>query len=231
MARVLLADGRDPRSLSSYFRGKRDLRLRAFILQRRAGVAGRFHILDLGGTADYWRRVGFAWLEEHDIDVTCVNHIASEFGASEAEAVRLRCIVGDGRDMADHADDSYHFVHSNSVVEHVGGWSDMRAFAREVRRLAPAYYVQTPNFWFPIDPHFYRLPFYHWLPVSLRAKLVRRFKLGWGPSPTDLDGAMAMVMSSVLLDDDQMRALFPDAEHVVERLLLLPKSLIAMRGN
>lgn len=231
MARAGLADARDPRSLSTRFRARRDVLLRDFIAARRAMVAGPFRILDLGGTADYWRRVGFDWLETHDIDITCVNHIASEFGASEREAVRLRCIVGDARAMTDHGDASFDFVHSNSVVEHVGRWPDMRAFANECRRLAPAYYVQTPYQWFPIDPHFYRVPGFHWMPQSLRLKLVQRMQVGYSPAQRDVDRAMNIVESAILLDRTQFASLFPDAEIRFERLALLPKSLIALRGH
>ena len=226
-----LADARDPRSLSTKFRARRDVLLRDFIVQRRSVVSGPFRILDLGGTADYWRRVGFDWLETHDIDITCVNHIATEFGASEREAVRLRCIVADARAMTEHADLSFDFVHSNSVIEHVGRWPDMRAFANECRRLAPAYYVQTPYFWFPVDPHFYRVPLFHWLPESLRLKLLRRIKVGWSAPQRDIDRAMSLVESSILLDHSQFADLYPDAEIRFERIALLPKSLIAMRGR
>lgn len=227
---VDLADARDARSLSTRFRSKRDTLLRDFIERRRAGVTAPFRVLDLGGTADYWRRVGFDWLEAHDIDVTCVNHIATEFGASEREATRLRCIVGDGRAMTGHADGSFDLVHSNSVIEHVGRWPDMRAFADEVRRLAPAYYVQTPYFWFPVDPHFHRMPFYHWLPPSLRLKALQRWKLGWAPPSRDVDRAMRLLDSNILIDRTQFRALFPDALHRFERVAGLPKSLLALRG-
>ena len=227
---VELADARDSRSLSTQFRARRDRLLRDFIERRRSGRAGTFRILDLGGTADYWRRVGFDWLEAQDVDVTCVNHIATEFGASEAEAKRLRCIVGDACDMVGHADNSWDLVHSNSVIEHVGRWPDMRRFASEVRRLAPAYYVQTPYFWFPVDPHFYRMPFYHWLPESMRLKAQRRFRLGWAPAQPEVDDGMRHVESNVLLDREQFRALFPDAEHRFERVAMLPKSMIALRG-
>lgn len=230
MARVDLADTRDLRSLSSRFRSRRDRMLRAFILERRRGVAGPFRIIDLGGTADYWRRVGFDWIEAHDIDITCVNHIATEFGASERESLRLRCIVGDACAMTAHADNSFDLVHSNSVIEHVGGWPDMRRFANEARRLAPAYYVQTPYFWFPIDPHFYRVPLFHWMPVPWRLKLLQRFKIGWGEPDRDVDASMRTVMGAVLLDGQQFRALFPDARYVSERFILLTKSMIALRG-
>jgi hypothetical protein len=106
----------------------------------------------------------------------------------------------------------------------------MVRFAAEVRRLAPAYYVQTPYFWCPIDPHFYRVPFFHWLPESLRAKLFRRMRVGHSPAQPDLARAMSLVESSMLLDAGQFRYLFPDATITFERLYGLPKSLIATRG-
>lgn len=230
MARIEIADTRNLDSLSSKFRSKRDVGLRAFIAARRRGVDGPFRIIDIGGTIDYWRRVGFDWLVANDIDITCVNHIASEFGATADELTRIRCIVGNGCALTGHADNSFDLVHSNSVVEHVGGWPDMRDFANEVRRLAPAYYVQTPYYWFPIDPHFYRVPFFHWMPVSWRLKLTRRMKVGWSRAVPDVDHAMRNIMGTVLLDEVQFTSLFPDGRLTYERLALLPKSMIAMRG-
>lgn len=230
MAGLAFADTRSPRSLSTKFRAQRDIGLRAFILQQRAPIRGSFRVLDLGGTADYWARVGIEWLAENDIDVTCVNHVDGEFGISNLESSRVRCVVADGRALSAYADNSFDFVHSNSVIEHVGRWPDMRAFANECRRLAPAYYIQTPYFWFPVDPHFYRVPFFHWYPESIRLKLLRKMQIGWSPAQADIDRAMSLVMSSTLLDRTQFGSLFPDAKINYERLMLLPKSLIATRA-
>lgn len=232
MSPFSFSDSRRAGSLSYRFRQKRDRLLRAFILDERARVTGTFRIVDLGGTADYWRRVGFEFLEINDIEITCVNVFATEFGLSERESARLKCIVGNACDMQGHEDNGFHLVHSNSVIEHVGRWPEMRAFAEQVRRLAPAYYIQTPYFWFPFDPHFHRVPFYHWLPESLRAKLLSRFKVGWAkPQRGDIDGAMRLVNSSVLIDAWQFDSLFPDAQRRFERFLLLPKSLIGLRHS
>ncbi len=217
------------KTLSRHFRTRRDHALRKLILDRRATKDGTFRILDLGGTADYWRRVGLDWLKENQIEITCVNHHATEFRDAGNEEV-IRFIVGNACDMAGHADNSFDFVHSNSVIEHVGRWPEMRAFAREVMRLAPAYYVQTPYYWFPIDPHFHRAPFFHWLPESARLKLLQRFKIGWAAAQPDVDKAMNLVMSNILLDGSQFRALFPDAQHSYERVAGLNKSLIAVKN-
>lgn len=224
-----LANTRDQASLSSQFRARRDVLLRDFIVACRRGVDGPFRILDVGGTADYWRRVGFDFIEANDLRITCVNLTETEFGEPVPIAARFDFHQGDARDLP-YPDNAFDFVHSNSVVEHVGRFADMAAYAREIRRLAPAYYVQTPYFWFPVDPHFYRMPFYHWLPTSLRLKLVRRFKLGWARPVSDIAHGMRIVESAVLLDRTRFRALFPDAELRYERLAGLPKSLLALRG-
>lgn len=216
--------------LSEGFRSARDRRLRALILAERSHVAGAFTILDLGGRADYWRRVGFDFLEANDLRVVCINHTEAELYANDDQHPRLTARVGDARALAD-PDNAYQLVHSNSVVEHVGRFADMRAFANEVRRLAPAYYVQTPYFWFPIDPHWPRLPLFHWLPLSWRQKLLRRFSLGWGGPCRDIDHAMRDLEGTVLLDWSQMTTLFPDARLRAERIALLPKSMIAERGS
>lgn len=216
------------RRASAAFRSRRNQGLRALIASARGDRGGPFRILDLGGTPQYWHRVGLDWIEANDLRITVCNHAEGEFRPPAAEP-RITCIVGDATDMAGHADGSFDLVHSNSVIEHVGGWAAMRRFAGEVRRLAPAYYIQTPYFWFPFDPHFYRVPFIHWLPSSWRLKILRRVRAGWAPAQTDVDQAMRLVESNVMLDRLQFRALFPDAVHSFERVALLPKSMIAAR--
>jgi hypothetical protein len=54
----------------------------------------------------------------------------------------------------------------SSVIEHVAR-EHRQAFAAEVRRVGRGWFVQTPAFSFPIEPHSL-LPGAHWLPVRLR---------------------------------------------------------------
>jgi hypothetical protein len=99
--------------------------------------------------------------------------------------------------------------------------------ARETRRIAPFYFVQTPNFWFPVEPHCSTL-FFHWMPVPVRASmLMRRPRGNWGKAP-DLPTAMRQIQSNSLLDRRMIAALFPDATIRSEQFLGITKSWIAI---
>ncbi len=225
------ADPADPNSLSYRLRSRRDDFLRECLLRARSGRSGDgdFRIVDLGGGAAYWQRVGLDWLAEHGFTVLCINSDGAELTRAANGSSPIELAVGDACDMAGHADNSFDLAHSNSVIEHVGDWHRVEAFAGEMRRLAPSYYVQTPYFWFPFDPHFYRVPMIHWLPKSLRSSVHRRLKAGWGEKAASVGDAMRLAESNSMLDRSQMRYLFPDADHRFEFFYAMPKSMIATR--
>lgn len=58
------------------------------------------------------------------------------------------------------------------MIEHLGSFECQQAFADEIRRVAPRYYVQTPYKWFVVEPHFLCL-FIHWLPKPTYRRLLR----------------------------------------------------------
>jgi SAM-dependent methyltransferase len=64
------------------------------------------------------------------------------------------------------ADREFDLVYCSSVVEHVAP-ARRRAFAAELRRVGRGWFVQTPAYSFPIEPHSL-LPGAQWLPVRLR---------------------------------------------------------------
>ena len=184
---------------------------------------GQCRILDVGGESRYW--CGMAdLLGDRAVQVTMVNPAHSAM-----QDPRFRYENGDARDLSRWPDMSFDIVHSNSVIEHVGTWLDMGDMAREVRRLAPCYFVQTPYFWFPMEPHSSTL-FFHWLPEPVRLRLVLRKKRGHWTRAQDVETGMALVHSAFLLDRRMMGALFPDAEIRCERVGGLIKSLVAVRS-
>jgi SAM-dependent methyltransferase len=64
------------------------------------------------------------------------------------------------------ADDEFDLAYCSSVIEHVPP-PRRAAFAAELRRVARGWFVQTPAWSFPLEPHSL-LPFAHWLPPRLR---------------------------------------------------------------
>jgi SAM-dependent methyltransferase len=75
-------------------------------------------------------------------------------------------VQADAADGLPFADREFDLVYCSSVIEHVAP-ARRAAFAAELRRVGRGFYVQTPAYSFPIEPHAL-LPFAHWLPVSLR---------------------------------------------------------------
>jgi hypothetical protein len=214
----------DPTSLGSRLRRRRAEDLIAMIDAEHAR-RGAVRIIDVGGTRRYWNILPADYLEARAVEITLVNPAPP---AEVAEERGFCYQAGDGRDLSGFADQSFQIAHSNSVVEHVGDWQSMLRFAREVSRVASRYFVQTPSYWFPIEPHA-MAPFFHWLPKPLRVQLVRNVALGHWPRAATVDEAVSTVESARLLTRGMMQALFPDAAISTERLLLWPKSYVALR--
>lgn len=225
----MLGDPRDENSLSTKLRRRRDVKLRALI-SRIHLESGSVRILDMGGTIEYWHRVGVDFLREIRATVTVVNLEPDELTTAQGDPDIFTTVVGNACNLSGVRDQEYDLAHSNSVIEHVETWSNMKSFAEETRRVAPYYYVQTPNFWFPIDPHYYRFPLFHWLPRPTRASILQSFPVAFSGRIRDVDNAFRVVDAARLLDERQFRFLFPDAEIGYERVAGLKKSLLASRG-
>lgn len=219
-------DHDDPNSLVSRFRRARARRVMDLISAAHS-EKGEVNIIDLGGEADYWNMIfDRAFLDARRVRITLVN----PGGMNEQVADPMFTVVdGDACSLPQYADNQFDLVHSNSVIEHVGDWPRMEAFAHEHRRLAPRYYAQTPYWWFPIEPHF-SAPFFHWRSEQSRAKSLMKRPHGFSERATDLGEAMRDVQHARLLDKTQFRFLFPDAEHHDEKVGPLTKSLIAVKG-
>ncbi len=125
-----------------------------------------------------------------------------------------RFVQGDARDLP-FADGEFAIAYSNSLIEHLPA-ADRERAASELARVGRRLFVQTPNRWFPIEPHAL-LPLVHWLPRSLGRRL---WKLGVTGEPFD---------DIRLLSARELRRLFPGARIVRERVGPLTKSLIAVR--
>lgn len=188
--------------------------MRAF--EKAFHISDTTKIIDLGG-------LPFNWSFLRSRPRVILANIEGEPGAHG----QFETIVYDGT-FVPFSDDTFDISYSNSVIEHVGGPEAVLRFAGEIRRLAPSYYVQTPNKWFFIEPHF-MCAFFHWFPRPIKRKLLLYLTpWAWISKPTQeyVDWAIDNIR---LLSVYDMRALFPDATIVRERFLGMTKSIIAMK--
>ncbi len=188
---------------------------------------GSVSIIDIGGTSIFWKVIPESLLERCKVTVLIVNLPGVE------ESRKVGCYTyedSDGCDLGRYKDRQFDIAFSNSVIEHVGDWRRMKQFAGEARRVAGSYFIQTPNFWFPMEPHCVT-PLFHWLPFATRVWLLLHFDLGYWRGRRSVDSAVATAESAKLLNSKMMKELFPEASIVKERLFGLTKSLIALRGN
>jgi hypothetical protein len=183
-------------------------------------------IIDVGGTQGFWA----TWKDFLDftrISVLCVNLDLKHANDGAANAA-IKMHAGDARDLSFCSNNEFDIAFSNSVIEHVGLWRDMERMATEVRRVSRRYLVQTPYFWFPMEPHA-RTPFIHWLPDSIKYRILLYRRCGFWERQATVSGAVSRVQSAIMLDVRQMRSLFPDALLYKERFCGWPKSLIALK--
>jgi Methyltransferase domain len=213
----LATDGRSD-SLSHRLRERR---FRLFE-QLVAPLPRPLRIIDVGGTNGYWEQRG--WAGRDDVSITLVN-----LEAEERRHENIHPTAGDATDLADHADKTFDIAFSNSVIEHLFTLENQQCMAREMQRVANAYWVQTPNFWFPIEPHFL-VPAWHWLPEETRVAILRRRGVGWAGRCPDPDHARRVIQEHRLMRRAELARLFPEAKIVGERFGGFNKSWTAISG-
>lgn len=182
-------------------------------------VTPETRVLDVGGTIYNWE---YAPVRPR---LTFVN-IGPRPGDLEPEVEYVR---GDAMELPFKAG-AFDVVYSNSVIEHLKTDDRQRAMAEEIRRVGRRYFVQTPDVSFPIEPHLLT-PFIHWVPRRWRWRLIRNFSVwGWVTRPTT-ERCREFVEEVRLLGRSEVRALFPNALIISERLAGLSKSLLAVRSE
>jgi len=198
-------------SLSRRFRRRR---MQRFVCE--CHITADTRVLDIGGTPDNWQLVSVA------PRVVLLNMPRARADLADAAV----WVAGDGRFLP-FRDGAFDVVFSNSVIEHVGDAASQERFAREVARVGRAFWVQTPNRWFPVEQHLLT-PLVHWLPKRWQRAIVRRGTV-WSaltrPTPDRRDFYI-----DHFLRDIRLLELFPGARIIRERFLGITKSLIACRG-
>jgi len=171
-------------------------------------------ILDVGGNQSFWENMGM--VREPGMEFHIVN-----LSVGPSRYPNVTCGVGDGRDMRQFRDGEFDVVFSNSVLEHVGGLSDQTRMAQEVRRVGQRYFLQTPNRYFPVEPH-YLTPFFQFMPRGLQRGVAGSVKLGWFGKES--------VGTIRLVTKGELSRMFPGATILPEKFKGLNKSYMVFDG-
>jgi hypothetical protein len=206
-----LIDPDHPGSLTHRFRQQR---IEEF--KRRFPDLADMRVLDLGGTAVSWGVLG---LRPASVTVVNLDHDGKGTNEPWMEIVHAdACAGGFGQ---------FDMVFSNSLMEHLGGHARRQQFANVVRESAPAWWVQTPYRYFPIEPHWV-FPGFQFLPFRMRVLICQHWSMLHMPACKDPAEAADLVASTELISSTEMRTYFPSSEIWFERIAGIPKSLVAI---
>lgn len=179
-------------------------------------------VLDVGGTENFWRQMG-------GVPEACYITLLN-FSAEPVTLPGLSSVAGDATRMPEFKDKQFDIVFSNSTIEHVGDYAAQQSFANEVQRVGKGYVIQTPNKWFPIEPHFYTFPYWQFYPLSLRLALLTRMNVGWNKKTTR-DLAYDKITEIRLLGEKEFAGMFPGCQLHRERVAGLVKSYVVVGGE
>ena len=205
-------------SISTKLRKKRFTLFKNLI----SAVSKPYRILDVGGRQIFWELMDFNHTGGVEIDLYNIQNI-------DVSHPNFKNIIGDARDMRKFKDNEYDIVFSNSLIEHVGDYENQLRVAKEIRRIGRRYFVQTPNRYFPIEPHFV-FPFFHYFSPELRVFLIRNFNIGVKEKNPELKEAIQAANRIRLLCEQELKELFPEATIIKEKFLSITKSFIIYDG-
>jgi ubiquinone/menaquinone biosynthesis C-methylase UbiE len=193
------------------------MRLLAYFLAN-SDSGSRVKILDIGGTAEFWTN-----LEINTQNIASI--VLLNLHKEEMENPLITSCQGDATNLTAYNNQEFDVVFSNSVIEHVGNFKNQQKMAGEVKRVGKRFFLQTPNKWFPIEPHFI-FPFFQFLPRTLQALLLKYFNLGSYKKTGDFTNAAYYVKKIRLLTKKELVQLFPKAKIYKEKVLGLTKSFV-----
>ena len=176
----------------------------------------KIKILDIGGTEDYWNSMGLNL--GNNIEIVLLN-----LYKIEVKGAGFFSIKGDACNLEGMADKSFDLVFSNSVIEHLFSIQNQQKMANEVMRVGKNYYIQTPNKFFPIEPHWV-FPFFQFLPFGLKVYLTKNFNLGHIPKAKNKQEAIDLVNEVNLLSKKELESLFSESRLFIEKFIGFDKS-------
>lgn len=150
------------------------------------GPARKETVLDVGVTSDsdYSTSNYFEALYPQKDSIVCCGFDNASF--LEEQYPGLFFIMASGLALP-FRDQSFDYVHSSAVIEHVGSFANQTRLIHECARVArKGFCITTPNRWFPIEFHT-GLPLIHWLPKPTGRWLFSRLGHGFHSQEDNLN--------------------------------------------
>ena len=207
----ILQDSKQEGSIGNQFRNKRFVYFEKLINK----LPRPINILDVGGTEDFW--VNRNYHKKEDIKITLLN-----LKTITTNHNNIRSIIGDATDLSLFRKNHFDVVFSNSVIEHLYNFKNQQKMSQEVQRVGKYHFIQTPNKYFLIEPHFL-FPLFQFLPKSLKYLLLTKTKLSRGKK-WNKKFAKEYIQEIRLLSLKEMKYLFPNSKNKTERFLGMSKS-------
>lgn len=202
-------------SISAKLRKKRF----EFFLQYCSNLHKPLNIIDLGGSICYWSNLGFINNDNYKISILNIEE------QDTGDCKNITFIKGDVRNLSFIDDKSYDLVFSNSLLEHLNTFEDQNKLAKEIMRIGKHFFIQTPNYYFPVEPHFL-FPFFQFFSEDIRTRLVSNYNLGWFQRQADKEKAAKLASSIRLLKRNELKEMFFESKIYSEKFFLLNKSFI-----
>ncbi|HEV8083016.1 MAG TPA: class I SAM-dependent methyltransferase [Chitinophagaceae bacterium] len=215
MKKNSLLDPNNSKSLNQKFREKRFAFFRSLLDRIHSNTP--IEILDIGGTQSYWESMNFT--ENNKVNITLLN-----LYLTPVKYKNFSSIIGDACDLSNFGDNHFDIIFSNSVIEHLFTRENQIKMASEIRRVGKYYYIQSPNYYFPIEPH-WLFPFFQFLPFRVRVILTKNFNLGHYKKSKTQEAAIQRVNEVQLLTEKEMKNLFPEGKVYREKFFGLVKSV------
>lgn len=187
-------------------------------------------VLDLGGEAHTWLTSTARPRQVVLLNIPWQAKAQQERLDADGHAGWMQAVAGDVCDPPDELRHGhFDLIYSNSVIEHLGGHQRREAFAWFVHTLGDHHWVQTPNRYFPVEPH-WLFPAFQFLPPRVRARMTVHWPIGgYTKRRGPLHDRLRDVLDVELLSSTHMRFYFPTSRILRERTMGLTKSLIAVR--
>lgn len=207
-------------AVSNYFRKRRFGFFTNFLNQ--AALNNKpLRILDIGGTQQYWLNMGLVLGPSTEI-------VLLNLYKNQITEPGFSSIVGDACNLIGISDQSFDIVFSNSVIEHLYTKEQQQKMANEVARVGKSYFIQTPNKYFPIEPH-WLFPLFQFLPFTVQVFLTQHFTLGNIKKANSRESAINLVKEVRLLSKKEFSSFFKDAKIYKEKFLGITKSFTAYK--